>query len=100
MAQASIYARSDKASDGEVLIYIRFTHGGERARMSLNLKVRESQWNSNKSRVRSSHEQSEYLNQYLSDVRAAADGVVARCKSNCDSHPGALKKQRAGSDKQ
>lgn len=81
MANASIYARSDRASGGEVPIYLRFSHKGDRARMSLDLKVKESQWNSNKKRVRGSHPQSEYLNQYLSDVQAAADGAVADLKS-------------------
>jgi len=80
MANATLYARGDR--DGsEVPIYIRFTHKGDRARMSLDLKVKEDHWNSNKKRVRSSHPQSEYLNQYLSDVQAAADGAIAHFKS-------------------
>lgn len=83
MAKASIYARTDKEVASKVPVYIRFTHRGERARMSLDLRVKESDWNSNKRRVRGSHLQSEYLNQYLSDVQAAAEGAVVE-----RSHPG------------
>lgn len=81
MASASIYARTDRASDKQLPIYLRLTHRGDRARMSLDLKVDSQHWNSEKARVRSSHPQSEYLNQYLSDVQAAGDGAIAKLKS-------------------
>lgn len=80
MAKASIFARSDKEAGSKVPLYMRFTHEGDRARMSLDLKVKKSKWNSNAKRVRSSHAQSEYLNQYLSDIQAAADGAIAHFK--------------------
>lgn len=81
MASASIYARTDRSASSQVPIYLRLTHRGERARMSLDLKVESRHWNSDKARVRSSHPQSEYLNQYLSDVQASADGAIAKLKS-------------------
>jgi hypothetical protein len=81
MASATIYARTDRSSGSEIPVYLRLTHKGERARMSLDLKLSARHWNGNKGRVRSSHPQSEYLNQYLSDVQATADGAIARLKS-------------------
>jgi len=81
MASASLYARSNRSTGSKVPIYLRLTHKGDRARMSLDLKVKPDQWNENKARVRSTHPQSEYLNQYLSDVQAAADGAIAKLKS-------------------
>lgn len=68
MPKATIFARSDRASNSEVPLYLRLTHKGDRTRMSLDLTVKFRHWHSDKKRVRSSHPQSEYLNQYLSDV--------------------------------
>lgn len=93
MANASIYARTDRSSDAHP-VYLRLTHRGDRARMSLDLKVRAKHWNSDKSRVRSPHSQSEFLNQYLSDVQAAADGAIAKLKSRgVPPSPSRLKKE-------
>lgn len=81
MASASIFARSDRSTDSKIPIYLRLTHQGDRSRMSLDLKIKPKHWNGDKARVRSSHPQSEYLNQYLSDVQAASDGAIAKLKS-------------------
>lgn len=80
MATATVFARKDRGSS-EYPIYLRLTHKGERSRLSLDLKVKKQHWNENKGRVRSSHPQAEYLNQYLSDAQAAADGAIAQLKS-------------------
>lgn len=94
MASASIYARTDRSSGSQFPIYLRLSHQGERKRMSLDLKVGSRHWNSEKGRVRSSHPQSEYLNQYLSDVQATADGAIAKLKSKgATPSPERLKKE-------
>jgi len=81
MAKASIFARSGRKTGDGLPVYLRITHKGERARLSLDMRVREAHWNEKKKRVRSTHPQSEVLNGYLSDIQASADGAIARCKS-------------------
>lgn len=86
MAKATIYARSDKdqkSPSGATLVplYMRFTHQGDRARMSLDIKVRESLWNEDSERVSSSHDNAVFLNQQISDARAAADKAIAELSS-------------------
>ena len=79
MATATIIARTDRGD--EQPLYLRLAHKDDKAYLSLDLKIRSGAWDKDKSRVRSSHAQSEYLNEYLSEVRAAADGAIARCKA-------------------
>jgi integrase len=78
MAKATIFARqSKKDSGGTVPLYLRVTHEGRRARLSLDMRVKPRHWNKTKGRVRASHPQQTFLNQYLSDVQASADAAIA-----------------------
>lgn len=81
MASASIFARKNRESDAGFPVYLRFTHKGDRARLSLDMKIQPEYWNDNKKRVRSTHPQSEVLNEYLSSVQATADAAIAKCRS-------------------
>lgn len=86
MATATVYPRRDKATKSPhgatiVPLYLRITHGGDRARISLDLRVKESEWNEDKKRVRSSHDSAVYFNQQISDAKAAADRAIAQLKA-------------------
>jgi len=81
MAKATIYARKSKRdAAGTIPLYLRITHDGRRARISLDMRVKARHWNDTKKRVRASHPEETYLNEYLSGVQASADEAIAYFK--------------------
>jgi hypothetical protein len=81
MAKATIFARQSKKDSADTVpLYLRVTHQGRRARLSLDMRVKPRHLNKTKGRVRASHPQQTFLNQYLSDVQASADAAIAYFK--------------------
>jgi integrase len=76
MASVSIVARREKAKDGLVPLYARCTHRGVVRRLSLSMKVKKSEWNRSKGRVRASHRQQQRVNRYLSRVEALGEDII------------------------
>ena len=65
MATASILARSAKENDRGVPLYLVIRHQGQRAMMSLSLRVQPTHWNAEKKEVRRSHPDFSQLNELL-----------------------------------
>lgn len=79
MATATLLPWTAKEdSDGRLPVYLVVRHEGERATMSLGMKVKEKQWNPNKEEVRKSHPDYADLNHYFAEVKREAHSAIAK----------------------
>jgi len=92
MPKATIYAYSSKANEEGVPLYIRITHKGDRARMSLGTRVSERQWNEDKSRLSASADNATLINSRLSRIQSIADKAIAQLQAQgLEPKPGRVK---------
>ena len=63
---------SKREPDGKCPVYLVFSHRGERAVMSLPVRLRPSEWNDRTGEVRKSSGLHRQINQYLTEMTAIA----------------------------
>ena len=62
------WLKQSKIQNGEALIYARITVNGKRVEISLKRKVKSTNWNSAKNRVKGTNQEARSLNNYLDQV--------------------------------
>lgn len=78
--KVALVQKTKRARSGDQPLYIRLSHGGRNAFVSLGLAVHPRDWNPRRSEVRGSHrdatELNELMQQRLADAQAAANAVL------------------------
>jgi len=81
MATATIFVMRSKEHDGTVPIYLQLNHKDKVRRISLGMRVPESDWNHSKKRVRKTHLQHSRINEHLARVEAIAQKQIVKLKT-------------------
>lgn len=78
MATINVIARSAKKDeDGTVPLYLRLSHRSRNRYLSLGYRLKETDWNPNKQKVRKSHPRHARLNGFLAEVKAESESALA-----------------------